>query len=164
MGQAGHAQVTVGFTRFGSTTVARPYQGTGASVTITNASNMLALTAGPVLPVRVGIVAFDLSVAGGAARFHTASRAVLPGDPALVDRANTFDDLTWLATAGADLRVRTGPGRLEVVGGVRGVRTGPVRIVRENLLAVGTISGLYIRPVPTPGTWIELTVGARIGL
>jgi len=162
--RAGHVRVATGVVLFGPTLAVRSYRGTGPPVEITTESSVLTLTAGPAADIGWRRVRVELAAGAGLARFSNASRAVIQGDAAQFDRSTSFDDLTWLLAGSLHVDVQPWAGRIGLTLGVRGARTGKTRIVREDNLTSGTISGLYVPPIPTAAVWIDGALGVRIWL
>lgn len=136
---------------FPQATRARPFA--GGTVMLTTGLRVLQFTGGPEWRVGVGRLQAGVGAGVGVARYASTSAVSGIGDPDRFTRAVTYDDLAWAATAGAGLALRLGAARAPLAVRLEGryARSGDLRIVREENLPTGVLSGVYLPPTPTPG-------------
>jgi len=153
------------YAQFLSTRVARPYPGTTADVDIETTMRAFTVLGGPEVGMRMGRISARVTASAGVARSATTSTLSGLGDPTYYSRSTTFDDLTWALAAGGGTGVLISGGHTPVWVVVDGSyrRTGDVRIVREDALRSGVISGLYLPPTPTPASWVVVRLFVAIG-
>jgi len=136
------------WTRFGERTVTRQLNGAGPPIGITSSGNFLTALAGPEGELRLGGWRGGLAAQGGLGYVQSTGSTILPGDPAQVQRSNTYSTFTWAVSAGASLAHRVGSGRLSLAYSV--VQIGKSDFLREYNLPIGVISGIYLNPTPYP--------------
>ncbi len=135
------------WTHFRARTVSRPLNGAGPSIGITSTANIFLLLAGPEAAIRVGRFHLALGAEAGGTHLLSTGSTILPGDPAQVDRSNTYATLTWSAAAHASVRTRLAA-RMDLAIDVEAVQVGRSDFLREYNLPIGVISGIYLHPTP----------------
>ena len=148
---------------FGSRSISRAYNGTGPAIGITSSANVMLAMGGPELSLRRGRMRAALGIEGGAAHVLATGSTVLPGDPAQVNRSNTYATLTWAAKARTAVSLRVGR-RMDIVVEGAVVQLGKTEFLREYNLPIGVISGIYLNPAPYKPTFVYISAGLAVPL
>jgi hypothetical protein len=152
------------YLRFPPASRARPLG--SATVTITTGLRAIVLSAGPGLWLSRGRMSVGAGLAGGIARTTATSDVGGLGDPDRLSRGVVNNDLTWMAsgTFGTAVRLARGSRPVTLEFGLGWATTGDLRLVREENLPIGVISGVYLPPTPTAGSWLTARLGLSVGL
>ena len=134
------------WTRFGDRTVTRQLNGSGPPIGITSSANIVQMLAGPEAALRLAGWQLGAATLGGAGYVMSTGSTILPGDPAQVQRSNTYTTLTWALSARLSVAHRVGSGLLSL--GAAAVQIGEADFLREYNLPIGIISGIYLNPTP----------------
>lgn len=139
-------RIDASWTRFGERTVTRQLNGSGPPIGITSSASIIQLLAGPEGALRLGGWRITAATQAGVGYVLSTGSTILPGDPAQVQRSNTYTTVTWALAAGAGVGRRVGSGTLSL--GAAAVQLGEADFLREYNLPIGVISGIYLNPTP----------------
>ena len=139
-------RIDASWTRFGERTVTRQLNGSGPPIDITSSANIIQALIGPEGALQLGGWRLTAATQAGAGYVLSTGSTILPGDPLLLNRSNTYTTLTWALSARAGVARRAGSGMISL--GAAAVQLGEADFLREYNLPIGVISGIYLNPTP----------------